>query len=155
MRARAGEVNAGRRVCFDGPMDQVTAMLASMAIEAVAAASWGALRLRDRPTAQPGGVEAWARARTGIGTGAGALLPLALVAIGATALTHPLAWYAITHRGSVPYGWAVLAVEAGVVALEALAYWLCACLDARRALSVSLLANATSAAVGLLLSNLG
>ncbi len=106
-------------------MTQLLAMLASIVIEAVVALAWG--KQARRP-----------------------LLPLALVAAGATLVTHPFVWVGVQQRAEFPYWAAVLVAELLVVAVEAAAYALCARLPWRKAALVSLLANATSAAVGLL-----
>ncbi|HBP20583.1 MAG TPA: hypothetical protein DEA08_22685 [Planctomycetes bacterium] len=76
---------------------------------------------------------------------------LALVAAGATLLTHPFAWQAALWGYRHAPVWAVvLAVEALVTLAEACAYRAAGELSWRRALLASLLANVVSTALGLL-----
>ncbi|MBL4846330.1 MAG: hypothetical protein JKY65_12450 [Planctomycetes bacterium] len=78
-------------------------------------------------------------------------LRLALVAVGATLLTHPFAWHgALAGYAYAPVPVVVIGVELAVIATEALAYRWVGRLSWRRALLASLLANAVSTAVGFL-----
>jgi hypothetical protein len=78
--------------------------------------------------------------------------PAALVACGATLLTHPLAWATYqAGRQHAPAWGVLLAVELAVAAVEAGAYaWALEC-GWRRGLLLSALANGASCAFGLLL----
>ncbi|TWT15624.1 hypothetical protein [Reyranella sp. CPCC 100927] len=80
----------------------------------------------------------------------------ALAATLATLMTHGIAWRAILWLlEGLGYPLAVLLVETGVVAAEAIAYRLIVPLDLRRALAVSLIANAASTGAGLALYAFG
>lgn len=77
---------------------------------------------------------------------------LALVAAGATLVTHPFAWKAaLLGYPHAPVWVVVLGVEALVTLAEACAYRAAGELPWRRALVASLLANAASTAFGLLI----
>ena len=75
-----------------------------------------------------------------------------LAGAAATLVTHPFAWeFSITHTPTLtPEGKAVR-IEAAVVVAEALLYAIVLRLPAARAFALSLVANATSFAIGLLL----
>lgn len=76
---------------------------------------------------------------------------LALVAAGATLLTHPLAWHgALASYPYAPVPVVVVGIELAVTLAEACAYRWAANLSWRRALLASLLANVASTAVGFL-----
>ena len=76
---------------------------------------------------------------------------LALVAAGATLVTHPVAWQAALWGYRHAPVWAtVLVVEALVTLGEACAYRAAGDLPWRRALLASLLANVASTALGIL-----
>lgn len=113
-------------------MTEIDALLLSVAVEAPAAA----LLIR---------IMRW-------GTAWRAALAATLATLG----THWLAWRGILWL--LPwfdYAAAVLLVEAGVVAMEAVAYRLIVPLGLRRALVMSLAANAASTVIGLMLYGLG
>lgn len=77
---------------------------------------------------------------------------LALVAAGGTLLTHPFAWRAmLAGYEHAPVGVVIGVVEVLVSAAEAVAYRFGADLSWRRAGAASLLANATSTALGILM----
>jgi len=79
-----------------------------------------------------------------------ALSRIALLAVGANALTHPLLWIADSVLASDvarPLRWTVL--ELAVVAVEGGAYALVGRLGRRRALALAFAANAASFAAGL------
>ena len=73
---------------------------------------------------------------------------VALVAVVATCLTHPLAWW-LNHVLLLENPWRHLVIETAVALLEALAYAQLTPMRARPALAVSIAANATSWLVGL------
>lgn len=109
-------------------MTQTTALLLSIAIEAVTAALL--MRL-------------W---RSGNAARA------ALAATAATLATHMAVWKAVpAMAGAVGYWPAMLLAELAVVMAEAPAYRLIVPLDWRAALGASLIANAASAGIGLAL----
>lgn len=108
-------------------MDQLSALLASVAVESVTVALLFARRAR----------------RT--------LVRAIAVAAVSTVATHPLAWWSIeTIEPSVGYWIAVLIVEALVWLAEAMAYRLVVPLDWPGSLVVSAVANGTSTLAGLL-----
>jgi hypothetical protein len=108
-------------------MSQITALVLSIAIEAVIAFAL------VRGLAWGNGLRAAAAAAVG------------------TLVTHPFAWRGIPQLEVViGYGWAVAVVETGVVLAESIAYRLLVPLDWRRALIASLIANGASTAAGLL-----
>jgi hypothetical protein len=88
----------------------------------------------------------WASGRLGLA---------ALAAVGASLLTHPLAWLAdrelSTAVAPVPR-W--IGLETAVTAVEAAAYVFALRLPLRRALAASAVSNAASFGVGLLLGSL-
>jgi hypothetical protein len=108
-------------------MSQATALILSIAIEAVIAfAMVSGLR--------------W-------GSGARA----ALAATVGTLVTHPFVWHTVPWlEGRFDYGAAVALVESAVVLAESIAYRLIVPLSWRRALVASLIANAASTGAGLL-----
>lgn len=113
-------------------MTEVDALLLSVAIEASAAAflAW---------------ITRW-------GTPWRAALAATLATLG----THWLAWRSILWLLPwLDYPASVVLVEAGVVATEAIAYRLIMPLGLRRALVMSLAANAASTGLGLMLYGLG
>ncbi|MEO7994810.1 MAG: hypothetical protein ABI743_10480 [bacterium] len=79
------------------------------------------------------------------------LVRLALVTLLANAFTQPLLWSAVIHGSGDPVF--TLAMEVGVVAVEAVIYAQLLGLDTGRAALLSLLANVTSYSIGLLLFN--
>jgi hypothetical protein len=108
-------------------MDQLSALLASVAVESVTVAILLARRSR------------------------GTLVRGIAVAALSTIATHPLAWWSIeTIEPSVGYWAAVLTVEALVCLAEAIAYRLMVPLDWPTSLVVSIGANGTSTLAGLL-----
>lgn len=108
-------------------MSQTTALIFSIAIEAVVAL----VLIRA------------------LGWGSG--LNAALAASVGTLVTHPIVW-ALIPRIEEPLGYAgsVALVESGVVLAESIAYRLLVPLRWRRALIASLIANGASTAAGLL-----
>lgn len=109
-------------------MNQITALILSVLIEAVIAAAL---------------VTLWR---------AGDARRAALAATLATLVTHWAAWWGVSSlEGSLGYLPAVVVVEACVVLAESVAYRLIVPLRLPRALVVSLVANAASAGVGLAL----
>lgn len=79
----------------------------------------------------------------------GPALPRILIAAAAaSSLTHPFAWRAAAALSPEGYRLGLLAIEAGVVLVEALALGLLLRLEPRRALVVSAAANAASFTVG-------
>lgn len=76
---------------------------------------------------------------------------VAAVAAGASCLTHPVAWHVAGVLSPAEYAAGLALVEAGVVAIEALAYRVALALPARRALAWSACANGLSFAVGWIL----
>ena len=108
-------------------MSQTTALVLSIAIEAVVA--FALIRA------------------LGWGSGLNAALAAAL----GTLVTHPIAWVLMLRLES-PLGYtaAVALVETGVVLAESIAYRLLVKLVWRRSLLASLIANAASTAAGLL-----
>jgi hypothetical protein len=75
---------------------------------------------------------------------------LALLALGANAVTHPLLWIAdsaLAADVARPLRWTVL--ELAVVAVEGAAYTVAGGLDRGRAFALAIVANATSFAAGL------
>jgi hypothetical protein len=108
-------------------MSQATALILSIAIEAVIA---------------------FAMVR-GLRWGSGARAALAAT-IG-TLVTHPFVWHAVPWlEGRLGYDAAVALIESAVVLAESLAYRLIVPLAWRRALVASLVANAASTGTGLL-----
>lgn len=77
---------------------------------------------------------------------------LALAGIVASGVTHPILW-GIWHRVLLDwdYGWKVLVLETGVVLVEAMVLAVLGGLGWWRGLAASVLANAISTAVGLVL----
>jgi hypothetical protein len=76
---------------------------------------------------------------------------LLLVAVAATLLTHPFAYEAMRSAESVPFGLRFLALETAIAAAESAMYAWVAGLGAARGTVVGFVANAFSAAVGVLL----
>lgn len=74
------------------------------------------------------------------------LLPAALVAFGASALTHPIVWFVMPQL--IPNNYALMVAVAETFAVLAEAAWLRA-FGLRRALWWALFANAASVLVGL------
>lgn len=108
-------------------MDQGTALLVSIAVEAAVAA--GML-----------GLSGWGRP----------LLGAAAAAVG-TLITHPLVWGAFPEVELWTDYWTAFAlIEALVVLAETFAYRLILPVDWPRALALSFVANAASAAAGML-----
>lgn len=108
-------------------MDQVTALLASIGVEAAFAA--GVL-----------GLSGWGRP----------LLGIAAAATG-TLITHPLVWWAFPEIELWTSYWTAFAiVEAAVVVIETFAYRLILPLEWPRAFVLSFVANAASAGAGML-----
>jgi len=110
-------------------MSQTTALLLTLAVEVPVAV--GLVRRRRWGAASPAHV--------------------ALVAAGASLVTHPLLWMALHRLHGLP---ALVAAEAAVVVVESAAYAWAAGLRARHALIVSAAANATSFGTGLLVADL-
>jgi hypothetical protein len=115
------------------PMTQWQAELLSLAIEAPAALLVTALGFRL--------------------PGARALVMVTLAAVAGTALTHPVVWNGVLALAP-RIGWmaAVAALEVFAVAGETVVYRLATALSWRRAALVSLVANAASFGVGLVLA---
>lgn len=110
-----------------GPMDQATALFASLVIEMAAASAL--LHFLQ-----------WGRPWRG-----------ALAACLATLVSHPLVWLVFPETALHLGYWAALAIIEGSVVLgEASAYRLLVPIGRRRALAVSFSANAASTASGLL-----
>lgn len=75
-----------------------------------------------------------------------------LAGIAATLVTHPFAWeFSITHTPTLTPEGKALRIEAAVVVAEALLYALALRRPVARAFTLSLVANAMSFSVGLLL----
>ena len=75
-----------------------------------------------------------------------------LAGVAATLVTHPFAWeFSITHTPTLTPEGKALRIEGAVVLVEALIYGLTLRLRPLRALAVSLVANAGSYGLGLLL----
>lgn len=113
-------------------MTQLEALGLTLAIElAVVAVFAVGLRFWPRP--------AWPRAF--------------LIGAAASLLSHPWAWWANTSAlVALPFAERALVIEAVVVAFEAILYALAGGLPWWRAAVVALVANATSFAIGLLIS---
>lgn len=80
------------------------------------------------------------------------VLPWVLAGIAATLVTHPFAWeFSITHTPTLTPEAKALRIESAVVLAEAVIYGATLRLRPSRALALSLLANACSYGVGLLL----
>lgn len=108
-------------------MDQATALLVSIAVEAIVAASVLAL-------------SGWGAPWRGVAA-----------ALAATLLTHPAVWWSFPEiELSTSYRTAFAVTEALVVLVEMLAYRLILPLGWWRALALSFIANAASAGVGVL-----
>ncbi len=73
---------------------------------------------------------------------------LALIAVTASAITHPLAWKIASLLTTAEYRSGVLLIEAGVIVIEALWYRLWLPTRLRTAFFYSLTANACSFAMG-------
>ena len=109
-------------------MTQATAMLLTLVIEVPVVLALAAAR-------------GWARGERGT---------LALVAVGANLLTHPLLWFADDLlSGSLEYAPRLAVLEVLVTLAEGFVYAVPAGLGARRGVVTSLVANATSTAAGL------
>ena len=77
---------------------------------------------------------------------------LVLVAVGGTAITHPIGWWVLYDAGAHLNPWLSWStVELAVILLEAMAYALIADLTWPRALKISLVVNTASALAGLAL----
>ena len=88
---------------------------------------------------------------TGLRWAPGSVLRLAASALAASALTHPILWIVDPLLGpaiATPVRWGLL--ESAIALVEAAVYRAGAGLPARRALAVSIAANAASFAVGLI-----
>lgn len=109
-------------------MSQLEAMLLSLLVE-VPVALIGAALLRWVPVKQ--------------------LWRLALVAVAATLLSHPLAWAANTHLGG-SFALRATIIEVSVTVMEAAIYAWIGGLGPLRGLAVSAVANGASFGVGLL-----
>ena len=108
-------------------MDQTTALLVSIAVEAVVAASVV-------------GLSGWGVPGRGV-----------VAALVATLVTHPAVWWGFPEiELSTSYRTAFAVTESLVVLVEMLAYRLILPLGWRRALALSFIANAASAGVGML-----
>ncbi|HXX60723.1 MAG TPA: hypothetical protein VEI48_05485 [Candidatus Sulfotelmatobacter sp.] len=82
-------------------------------------------------------------------------LRLALLIVYANLATHPLVWFVLSQFALVGTATYVLLAESWAIAAEALFYWITLRgLPARRALAVSLAANASSFLVGQLVGNM-
>jgi len=111
-------------------MSQAVALALTLVIETAAAALWWASARVSRPP----------------------LGRLLLTAVCVSLLTHPLAWWA-NHAlvGELARWTRVGVIEAGVVLAEALLYLVLVPLSRARAFTLSLLANATSFGLGLVI----
>ena len=79
----------------------------------------------------------------------GGLGLLALVAVGATLMTHPLLWMGQQHLGGLT---GIVLAEVAIACAEGATYALAAGLGWRRGLAVSFLANGASFGAGLLIA---
>jgi len=77
---------------------------------------------------------------------------LAVAAIAATLLSHPLVWLAITQlQPLLQFAWRALIVETGAILLEAVVYARLAHLGYLRGMALSTLANGASFGAGLVI----
>lgn len=109
---------------FQLAMQQWEALLASVTIEVAVVAAW--CGLAQRP-----------------------FVPFALVAAGATLISHPIAWTLVVRRDEPTYLASVIVAEVLVIAFEALAFAFCGRLRPRAAVMIALLTNCASAGLGL------